>query len=1067
MLIERNSQYLLKKTRAKAKMIEYSVPAEEHIDVEPEVEKLFLIAVAAIGDISAGILKNTEDSEILIDKAKADLEFSSKYFDSYLNTHLDAGADDYYLLLGSVAYFLCDYVGSSKVLIDKINVQEIDLHAHGIEKALAALLQDGFQNYEVITEDAGYKEYLDLLQNDLSNYYKSGRYPDMKTIYSLRSIIYEHGSDLELLLCDAFGAIYFLKVQHSAINLLPQYMHLERDVLQGLFFQGNPIKELWPSQRQMGESGIFAGSSAVIQMPTSSGKTKSISLVIASAFLSGRTRLAIVVAPFRALCREISADFEHDFTFDDTIHIDELSDVLQQEKLGFDTYDGNQKTLIISTPEKLIYLLRQRNDLIHQIGLIIFDEGHLFDEPGRGIVYELLISTIKNLLHNDVQKVLVSAIIPNAAELNNWLNEGMGIVISDNTIKATQKTIAITDWKISESKYYGYLYFVNPENPDEEEFYVPRLIPIVELTKQGRETTPRLFPEVKFKTSKVMHNDIAIYYGLTLCHNGGVGVFCGKKDVANKILDRIIKIEGRGYNIDSFLQNSDKNEVNKICKLIEDNYGTNNIYYAAGTKAAFAHHAGVSNGIKISIEHAMRTGKINFIVCTSTLAQGVNLPIRYLVISNMYQGKDKIRVRDFHNLIGRAGRSGLFTEGSIILTESFIYNNRKSSYSSSGLKWREYKRFIDNNNSEPCSSRILFLVKPCKVKRGGIERTIDMKAIINSYYSDSERFPEKFINFINNMSKNYPSIFDRIESEVKKALDSLGSIESFLMAYLLDDTWEQCEEKVQEIVKETLAYDLATDEEKESLLELFNIIGMYCIENITEPYQRYVCSRSLLSVKKMLYIQHWVKENITPILSCENTVDLLQCLFECLIKSADSKMINQLESIDTVLKIGSPWIQGFSYAEILEVCTENNIRIMKRNKLKMIDLDDVVNICGNVLSYDITVILSAVSEVVKAVTDDRHEIIDIFTRLSSELKYGLPYGESIIIYEIGFSDRVVSQKIAEYFNDNNVHITSKYEGRKKLKKHHKGIDEILRKYPSIYSDKLKNIANLSLNSKYE
>ncbi|NLD50368.1 MAG: DEAD/DEAH box helicase [Clostridiaceae bacterium] len=715
MLIESTSQYLLKKTRAKAKMIEYSVPKEQHIAVEQDVEKLFLIAVAAIGDICTAILKNIEDCDTIIDSAKEDLEFSSKYFDSYLNTQLDEGSDDYYLLLGSIAYYLCDYIGSSKVLINRISAQEIDLSANGIEKALVALLQDSFQDYEVISTDETYKEYLNLLQKDLNSYYKTGNYPDIQNIYSLRTNIYRHGSDIELLLGDAFSAIYILKMRHSAINLLPNYMNLKEDVLHGLLFQSDAIKELWPSQRQLGESGIFAGLSAVVQMPTSSGKTKSISLVIASAFLSERTRLAVIVAPFRALCREISTDLEQDFNFNDTFHVDELSDILQREELGIDSYDENQKTVLIATPEKLIYLLRQRNDLINQIGLIVFDEGHLFDEPNRGIIYELLISTIKNLLQDDVQKVLISAIIPNAAELNDWINNSLGAVISDNTIKSTQKTIAITDWNKSEKKHYGYLYFVNPENPDEEEFYVPRLIPIVGLNKKNRERKTRIFPEVDFKKSKVMHNDIAIYYGLTLCHNGGVGIFCGRKDSANDILKRILEIESRGYAIDSLLKSSDETEVISICKLIEDNYGSDNIYYLAGNKAAFAHHAGISNGIKISIEHAMKIGKVKFIVCTSTLAQGVNLPIRYLVISNMYQGKDQIRVRDFHNLIGRAGRSGIFTEGSILLTESFIYNNRNKSYLPAQWKWQEYKRFINNKNSEPCSSKILFLVKPCLV----------------------------------------------------------------------------------------------------------------------------------------------------------------------------------------------------------------------------------------------------------------------------------------------------------------------------------------------------------------
>lgn len=1056
MLIESTSQYLLKKTRAKAKMIEYSVPEELHIAVEQEVEKLFLIAIAAIGNISTAMVKNTADCNALVHSAKAELEFSSKYFDSYLNTKLDPDADDYYLLLGSIAYYLCDYVGSSKVLINRVNAQEVDLGTNGIEKAIVTLLQDSFQEYEVICKDEIYKKYLTLLQTDLNNYYKTGSYPNLENVYLLRSSIYEHGSDLELLLGDAFCAIYILKILHSAINLLPNYMQLNISVLHGLLFQSDAIKELWPSQRQLGESGIFAGSSAVVQMPTSAGKTKAISLVIASAFLSGRTKLAVVVAPFRALCREISADLERDFNFEDSFHVDELSDVLQQESLGLDSYDEHQKTVLIATPEKLIYLLRQRNDLIHQIGLIIFDEGHLFDELSRGIIYELLISTIKSLLEDDVQKVLVSAIIPNAVELNDWLNADSGTVISDNTIKSTQKTIAITDWNRSDQSYYGYLYFVNAENPDEEEFYVPRLIPIVKINNKRREIKSRHFPEVDFKKSKVLHNDIAIYYGLTLCHNGGVAIFCGKKDSANSILDRILEIESRDYPIDSLLRNSDETEVTRICKLIQDNYGSNNIYYFAGTKAAFAHHAGISNGIKISIEHAMRNGKINFLVCTSTLAQGINLPIRYLLISNMYQGKDQIRVRDFHNLIGRAGRSGLFTEGSILLTESFIYNNRNNVYSPARWKWKDYKRFIDNKNSEPCSSRILFLIKPCIVKRGEAGYTINMKKIITSYYSDPESFPKKYESYMENIVTKYPSIFDLIESKIEEALGSLGSIESFLMAYLLEESWEQCEDKIQDILKQTLAYHLASGEEKENLLQVFNIIGKYCFNNM-EKHQRSICSRSLLSLQKMLYIQDWVTKNIERILICQKTNELLQSLFDCVIALVDNKTIKQLENSNTVLKIGLPWIAGRSYEKILEICVDENLKIEKWRTLNQIDLDDVVKICDNILSYEITVILSAISEVAQAIVGDGDNLMNLFKMLSSELKYGLPYGMPIMIYEIGFSDRVVSQKIVEFFKVKGIHIDSKNDGRRKLKKHRQYIKEIISQYPSVYSDKLYSL----------
>jgi len=1054
MLIAAQSKYLLKIARAKAKMIEYKVTEDEHVYTELGVEKLFLTAVAATGNIAAAILRDDKNSENIVNAAKAELEFSSKYFDAYLNSELDKGSEDYFLLLGAAAYFLCDYVGSSKVLIYRIVKTEINLNAHGIENALTALLQDSFEYYEVKSEDSIYKKYLDLLRNDLHLYYESGKIPNHDNIELLRQAIYEHGSDFELLIGDAFLAIYILKIKHSAINLLPQYMQLERSVLDDFLLHGNTIRELWPSQRRFGESGIFAGVSAVVQMPTSSGKTKAISLVIIAAFISQRTRVAVVIAPFRSLCHEISDGLEKDYEFDSTIHVDELSDILQPEKLGVYFCDEHQKTVLVATPEKMIYLLRQHSDLIEKIGLIIFDEGHLFDDHSRGIVYELLISTLKGLLQSGVQKILVSAVIPNCEELNIWLNGCDGAVISDNTIKSTERTLAITDWEISGQKHYGYLYFLNPKNPDEQEFYVPRLISINKLKLLGEERKERFFPSVDFHNSHLDNpNDIGIYYALKLCQNGGVGIFCGKKDSVNNILKRILEIESRGYVIDALLRMSDNLEVGKICKLIEENYGIDNIYYEAGKKAAFAHHAGISNGIRISVENAMRSRKINFIVCTSTLAQGVNLPIRYLIISNMYQGSDKLKVRDFHNLIGRAGRSGLFTEGSILLTESFIYNNRFNRKSKAHWKWEEYKKLINNKNSEPCSSRILFLIRTLDIWAEGIKRHINMKKIIIRYYKDIDGHNK----FMDKLYMENQQLFNIVKGSIEEAISLLSAVESFLMGYLLEDTWEECEDKVQNIAKETLAYYLANDEEKADLLDLFKIIGKYCIENVPEIYQRQVCSKSLIGVKKMLYIKEWVEGNLSEVIQCKNTQELLNILFNCLINLLEDKTIKRLERGGILLEIGLFWIYGVPYSNIADMCTANKYRIKKKSELKLIELDDIIKICDHALSYDSALIVSAVSEVVKDIDSSKLEVLRLFNEVSSELKYGLPYGVQTIMYEIGFSDRVVAQKIAEYFNESNICITSKYEGRKNLKKYRKNIESIIIDYPSIFADKLNSI----------
>jgi Tfp pilus assembly protein PilF len=75
----------------------------------------------------------------------------------------------------------------------------------------------------------------------------------------------------------------------------------------------------------------------------------------------------------------------------------------------------------------------------------------------------------------------------------------------------------------------------------------------------------------------------------------------------------------------------------------------------AAALGIFAHHADTPHGLRLSIEHAMKEGLAKFVICTSTLAQGVNFPLKYLIVTSTRQGGEKILVRDFHNLMGRAG----------------------------------------------------------------------------------------------------------------------------------------------------------------------------------------------------------------------------------------------------------------------------------------------------------------------------------------------------------------------------------------------------------------------------
>ena len=111
---------------------------------------------------------------------------------------------------------------------------------------------------------------------------------------------------------------------------------------------------LWPAQRLIAEKGLLRGENAIVQLPTGVGKTRSIELIIRAAFLSDRANTAIIVAPLRALCNEITTDMYKAFRKD--VIINQFSDVLQNDFLNI-FEEANKKQILICTPEKLSYVL--------------------------------------------------------------------------------------------------------------------------------------------------------------------------------------------------------------------------------------------------------------------------------------------------------------------------------------------------------------------------------------------------------------------------------------------------------------------------------------------------------------------------------------------------------------------------------------------------------------------------------------------------------------------------------------------------------------------------------------
>lgn len=1045
MLIGDNSKYLLKRVRAKAKLNEYHIPEHLHGKMEEDAKYLLILAIATIGDFSNDIIESYNGIDCNIEEHKKNLQFSSRFFDAYLGAEMYEGEQSYYLLLGAAVYYLCGYNGSSKVLADRVPTN-LELNIGQIDVVLLQILQG--------KEAVEYKSDIELLSNvvDSYNYFqRTGTEFDFDKLIQLRDFMYRKGTDREILFCDVLVAVIYLKICNSSYQLLPEYTHIERTVWSDILKSGTLIKELWQSQQKLGENGVFAGKSATIQMPTSSGKTKSIALIILSSFLSKRTNNAVVVAPFRSLCREISEELHKAFSFNNKIHVNEVSDVMQMDLFDELLNDGEteEKRVYVVTPEKLLFILRQDISFIANIGLIIFDEGHLFDDVSRGIAYEFLISTIKFYMKEEMQKILISAVIPNAEQVNGWITDGCGVVIKNNILQTTEKVVGIADIKMSrKEEKYAYLYFINPQNPDEEEFFVPRVIGQVPLELKKREIKERLFPEINNDNYK---NDMAIALGINLCINGGTAIFCGKKETANKILNRIIDIKERGFDISNLTNSSDMQEMEKLSYLIECEMGKESDYFKASQLGAYAHHGGMPMGIRSSIEYAMQIGKIRFIVCTSTLAQGVNLPIRYLIISNVYQGKERIKTRDFQNLIGRAGRAGIYTEGTILLSETRVYNSRKDMYNN--WRWNNYKNLLNNEHSESCTSTLFTWLRVDTEMEKYLEKILD---IFTESYADGS-FNIRVKEYLELQKFDSNETYDKAEFIINQMIKNIESIESFLLFYLMEDSYEESRETIHNIVKETLAYYLAEEKERKRLLKIVDLIGKFLVQAVDTADKRNRYSKSLLGITKEINIEQWVFNNLEQIQECTTEISMLKVIFPLLVEN-DNSIVTKYVNKELLSDIAINWIEGRAYFEIEQQCIEKGIKLIKRKKARVMTLQDVIDFCDSFLGYDCTLILAAVIESAEYYCDN-DDICKVLKQLSKRMRYGLANQTSIILYEIGLNDRIVATEVAnildaKYVAGNRKEIVNLIKNDSDIREK---IEGTLQKYPTYFGFKFKEI----------
>jgi helicase len=368
--------------------------------------------------------------------------------------------------------------------------------------------------------------------------------------------------------------------------------------------------ELYPPQEFALSKGVAEGKNLLIVTPTASGKT--LTAMIATISVLQRGLKVIYLTPLRALASEKYHDFKL---------FEKHPLIGKQVKVKIASGDYNSPgsglsdaDIIIATNEKMDSLLRRRIDWLQKVGLFITDEFHLLSDPERGPTLEMLLTKIRNR-YSSAQILALSATVANSSELAEWLD-------CDLVMSSWRPT------KLVEG--------------------------IFEDGKASMNDGSRFTVKVSTKASASV--DVAID-----CVAKG-----GQSLIFAETRKRCVSLAVRAA--DTVHQKLSRKEAvmaaetsSKLLKKGDDTDLTKTLAKLISKGVAF-HHAGLSHQCREVVETAYTKGFIKLIVATPTLASGVNLPARRVILSSVMRydleqgGYVPIRIMEYKQFCGRAGR---------------------------------------------------------------------------------------------------------------------------------------------------------------------------------------------------------------------------------------------------------------------------------------------------------------------------------------------------------------------------------------------------------------------------
>ncbi len=425
-----------------------------------------------------------------------------------------------------------------------------------------------------------------------------------------------------------------------------QWNDLRLDYIHRLRVGKRSAIELWPSQLTAVKRSLNPIDDLVVALPTSAGKTRIAELCILRALASDRR--VIYVTPLRALSAQIERDLAETFL-----------------PLGFSVSalygsagieSGDAKTLregkiVVSTPEKLDFALRNDPTLIDDVGLIVFDEGHMLGPNEREVRYEALVQRIVRRADRFNRRVVcLSALFPSQEKMTDlvaWIRQDEPGEAIHLEWRPTRQRFGTLTWRDQGAKLEVQ---VEEEKPYLDNFISPMLPP--EGSKRRRGAFPADKDELTLAAAWkfVEHDKQVLIYCVLRASVEKLGKLI-LKSIRHKVLLPLREASHR-IRVAMTVGNEWLGKDHPAVRCLE--YGI------------ALHHGGLPRPFLNEVEALLRSNECPLTIASPTLAQGLNIAASVLLVPSIWRNKEIIPAAEFANVSGRAGRAFVDLEGMIL-----------------------------------------------------------------------------------------------------------------------------------------------------------------------------------------------------------------------------------------------------------------------------------------------------------------------------------------------------------------------------------------------------------------